>query len=122
MLAVVKTPRTDLRLEGDISPGLLTALAEEYGDDIRIYNDDDAIPVEEMAWFKAAKSRLSPGKVLRIRRENAGLTQAALGVMAAVNPQNISAMERGERRIGRAMARRLAAALDADPSDFADNR
>ncbi|MDR3089228.1 MAG: helix-turn-helix domain-containing protein [Desulfobulbaceae bacterium] len=118
MLAVVKTPHTELRVEGDIAPAILTALTKEYGDAMRVYRDDEAIPVEEMAWYQEARARLTPARMLRIRRDNAGLTQQQLVRTVGVSAQNISAMERGRRTIGRAMARKLAQALDADADDF----
>ncbi|NLB05630.1 MAG: helix-turn-helix transcriptional regulator [Desulfobulbaceae bacterium] len=48
-------------------------------------------------------------------RENAGLTQTALGErMGGVPRQHISNMENGKRPIGKENAKRLAAALHTD--------
>ena len=58
---------------------------------------------------------MTPGKALRIYRENAGLTQTALGErMGGVPRQHISNMENGKRPIGKENAKRLAAALHTD--------
>ncbi len=50
---------------------------------------------------------MTPGDALRIRRENAGLPQNALGKKIGSNRRNISAMERSKRPIGAAIAERL---------------
>ena len=112
MLAVVKTPHTEFRIEGDALPKeLLAWLDDEYGD-VRVSDDDDEIVIAtETAWYKEAKAAMTPGKRLRLRRENAGLTQAALGEKAAMSRKSISDMENNRRPIGEAAANRLAAAL-----------
>ncbi|NTW88390.1 MAG: helix-turn-helix transcriptional regulator [Desulfobulbaceae bacterium] len=62
---------------------------------------------------------LTPGKALRVYRENAGLTQEALGAkIGGVARQHISVMETGRRPIGKEMAKRLATALSTSPLKF----
>jgi len=55
------------------------------------------VNVFETDWYKEISAEMTPGDTLRIRRENAGLTQAALGEKTGVARQNISAMETGRR-------------------------
>jgi DNA-binding XRE family transcriptional regulator len=74
----------------------------------------------ETKWYKDTKAAWHPGITLRIRRENAGLTQARLAQLAGLTVSNISAMENGRRPIGLAVAKRLAAALDRSVSDFVE--
>ncbi|HBT97765.1 MAG TPA: XRE family transcriptional regulator [Desulfobulbaceae bacterium] len=54
---------------------------------------------------------MTPGRRLRLRRENAGLTQAALAEKTGLTRHNISDMEHGRRPIGENVAARLATAL-----------
>jgi DNA-binding XRE family transcriptional regulator len=51
---------------------------------------------------------------LKALREHRGMTQAALAKAARTNPVYVSQIERGERRAGRRLATRLAAALGVD--------
>ncbi|MCL2341329.1 MAG: helix-turn-helix domain-containing protein [Proteobacteria bacterium] len=112
MLAVVKTPHTELRIEGeDIPEKLLTWLDSEYGN-VEVRDDDEMVIATETAWYKEAKATMTPGRRLRLRRENAGLTQAELGEAAGVSRKNISDIENGRRPIGKAVAERLATALN----------
>jgi len=54
----------------------------------------------------------TPGRVLRGARGLREMTQAALAARIGVHKTHISEMERNLRPIGKAMAKRLAAALD----------
>lgn len=54
----------------------------------------------------------TPGTVLRGARGLREMTQAALAARIGVHKTHISEMERGLRPIGKAMAKRLAEALD----------
>lgn len=74
--------------------------------------------IDDWDYFSVMKERLTPAKVLKIRRENMGLTQAALSEKCGIAPSNIAQMETGKRGIGVKSARRLAEALDCEPGDF----
>ena len=55
----------------------------------------------------------SSAKTLRAYRHREALTQAQLAKLVGASAQNISDMERGRRVIGKDMAQRLGAALNA---------
>lgn len=55
-----------------------------------------------------------PGRILRGLRVREGLTQAALAAKAGLKAHHVSEMENRKRPIGKEVARRLAAALNAD--------
>ena len=117
MLVAVKTPRIELHMKGDIPERVLLFLEEEYGVSLRPTTDDgeEAVNALETDWYKRTMAAMTPGKALRIYRENAGLTQTALGErMGGVPRQHISNMENGKRPIGKENAKRLAAALHVD--------
>jgi len=69
-------------------------------------------------WYQDVKSTWHPGITLRIRRENAGYTQAQLANMADLAAANISAIENGRRSMGLIVAKKLAEALKRPVSEF----
>ena len=111
MQAVVKTPRIEIQIKGEISQKLLSVLEEEFGDEIQLSDEEGAetaVSVFETDWYKGVKETMKPGENLRIYRENHGLTQARLGEMLGGIPrQHVSNMERGTRSISLKTARRL---------------
>ena len=121
MQVAVKTPRIELNMKGDIPERVILFLEEEYGVSLRQTADDGEAVVNafETDWYKRTMAAMTPGKALRIYRENAGLTQAALGErMGGIPRQHISNMENGKRPIGKENAKRLAAALHVDYQVF----
>ena len=123
MQAVAKTPRIDVRITGEISEKLLKTLADECGDDLVIITDQDEefVDAQETDWYREAKDELTPGESLRIYRQNAGLTQEALGKMLGDLPrQHISNMENNSRAISLDMAKKLAKLLHTSPTRFLD--
>ena len=114
MQVAVKTPRIELKMKGDIPERVILFLEEEYGVSLRQTADDgeEVVNAFETDWYKRTMAAMTPGKALRVYRENAGLTQAALGErMGGIPRQHISNMENGKRPIGKENAKRLAAAL-----------
>lgn len=62
---------------------------------------------------------MTPGKYLRIYRENKGLTQIQLGkALGGIPRQHISNMENGHRAISLKMARKLSTFLGAPIERF----
>ena len=121
MQVAVKTPRIELNMKGDIPERVILFLEEEYGVSLRQTADDgeEVVNALETDWYKRTMAAMTPGKALRIYRENAGLTQAALGErMGGIPRQHISNMENGKRPIGKENAKRLAAALHVDYQVF----
>lgn len=114
-----KAPPIDLRVRvrgKKKAEKLIALLRDEYRAYVEIIeeDDDELVNVFETDWYKQTSAGMTPGDVLRIRRENAGLSQSELGVKIGSNRQNISAMETGRRTIGKESAKKLAAALGLD--------
>jgi DNA-binding XRE family transcriptional regulator len=59
-----------------------------------------------------------PGRLLKGLRTRENLTQAQLSEKTGLNTRHISEMEHGKRPIGKTMAKRLAAALNASYKMF----
>ena len=112
MLAVVKTPHIKIHIEGRIPPSLITVLKKEYGKGVRLVDDADTdeelVDVFQTDWYRRTKARLTPGKNLRIYRQNSKRTQAQLGKLIGLPKQFVSNMETGIRPISKNMAIKLA--------------
>ncbi|MDE2999674.1 MAG: helix-turn-helix transcriptional regulator [Gemmatimonadota bacterium] len=121
MQAVVKTPRIEILIRGEIPDKLMSVLNEEYGEQIRFSgaNTDDLVDVFETDWYRSVKSGMAPGDNLRTYRENRGLTQARLGeLLGGVPRQHVSNMEREVRSISLKTARKLAQIFQVSPEKF----
>jgi DNA-binding XRE family transcriptional regulator len=110
MLAVVKTPHTNLRIQGDIPGPLLSVLKAQYGKKLLLREnpDDEVVNVFETDWYKSRKSAMTPGKCLRIYRENKDLTQDELGQkLGGLSRRYVSDLETGRRGISKKVAKAL---------------
>ena len=116
MQVVAKTHRIELRLVGDVPKKILKALEDEYGT-LQVIDDEanELVDISTTDWYRDIKASMTPGKTLRAYRTRESLTQAALGErIGGVPRQHISGMERGDRPIGREMAKKLAEVLRFD--------
>lgn len=117
MQVVVKTPRIDVKVAGKGINALIRILKKNIPG-VQIIDDDTPQNIEDWDYFQKIKARLTPAKVLKIRRENANLTQAALAEKCGIASANIARMETGKRSIGAISAKKLAKALGCDTGDF----
>jgi DNA-binding XRE family transcriptional regulator len=111
MLAVVKTPLIKIHIKGKIPTRIVTVLKEEYGDKVKLIeeDDDELVDVFKTNWYKRVKKTLTPGTNLKIYRQNMRLTQEQLGAKLGDLPkQFISNMENGIRPISKNTAIKLA--------------
>jgi len=121
MLAVVKTRHISVQIKGDIPPKLLDVLRGEYGERVHLVDesDDQLMDVFKTDWYKRTKARLTPGKNLRIYRQNMKMTQAVLGKkLGGLPKQYISNMENGIRPISKNMALKLADIFEVSVAKF----
>ena len=117
MQVVAKKPRIDIRIEGKGIKSFLEIVRKSIPD-VKIIDDDEMQDIDDWDYFKEMKARLTPAKILKIRRENAGLTQAELAEKCGIASSNIALMEGGKRNIGIRSAKRLAEALSCEAGDF----
>jgi DNA-binding XRE family transcriptional regulator len=121
MLAVVKTPRTSIRIKGKISDKLMEVLVSEYGKDMQLTRDpdDELVDVFQTDWYKNIKKTMTPGTYMKIYRENRKMTQTKLGkVLGGLPRQHVSNMENGVRPISKKIAIKLAKAFDVSVEKF----
>jgi DNA-binding XRE family transcriptional regulator len=121
MLAVVKTPRTSIRIKGKISNKLIEVLVSEYGKDVQLTRDpdDELVDVFQTDWYKNTKKTMTPGMYMKIYRENRKMTQTELGkILGGLPRQHVSNMENGVRPISKKIAMKLAKAFDVSVEKF----
>jgi DNA-binding XRE family transcriptional regulator len=121
MLAVVKTPRTSIRIKGKISNKLMEVLVSEYGKDVQLTRDpdDELVDVFQTDWYKNIKKTMTPGTYMKIYRENRKMTQTELGkILGGLPRQHISNMENGVRPISKKVAMKLAKAFEVSVEKF----
>ncbi len=122
MQAVVKTPHIEISVRGArIPPKLIKVLKEEYGKELNLVSDegDEFVDISETQWYKNIKKKMTPGKHLRIYRENKGFTQTELGeALGGIPRQHVSNMENGHRAISIKMAKKLSTILNAPIERF----
>ncbi len=123
MQAVVKTPHTEIIINGIVSTGILEALRQEYGNDLKIIEDGQTVNIFETEWYRTVKAGMNPGDYVRVFRDKKGWTQAELGRMIGGLPrQHISNMERGIRPISLQTARKLASLFDTEINKFIEEQ
>ena len=121
MLAVVKTPRTSIRIKGKISNKLMEVLVSEYGKDVQLTRDpdDELVDVFQTDWYKNIKKTMTPGNYMKIYRENRKMTQTELGkVLGGLPRQHVSNMESGLRPISKKIALKLSKAFEVSVERF----
>lgn len=110
MLAVVKKPRTKnpiFEVRGDIPDSVLAFLKKDFTVEIED-DDEEYVNLMETDWYQEMKANRTPGKAMRIYRENFGFSQAKLGeLLGGVSRQNISGMENDRRGISKDIAKKL---------------
>lgn len=108
MLAVVKTPHIDVRIQGDISPFMMEVLKKEYGRKLHVQNEkEESVDYFETALAKALDKKVTAADCIQIYRENLGLTQEELGEKVGVSKNYVSDWENGHRKVSKDKAKKL---------------
>ena len=120
MLAVVKTPRIDLRIKGQLSLHLRALLLAEYGSNLFIDEEKDDLDVDlfKTDFYKKSKKEMTPGTYLRMYRENHTLTQAELGNKIGVSKSFVCDLEHDRRAISKGLAKKLAGIFNISAARF----
>ncbi len=107
MLAVVKTPHINLKIEGKLSIFMQEALKKEYGKKLVLkeMQEDDSVDFFQTSLAKKLEKKSTPGSCLKIYRENLKLTQQELGKKVKTSKNYISDMENGYRKISKEKAK-----------------
>lgn len=108
MLAVVKTPHIDLKIEGEIPPQVLQVLQSTWSNELVLEADDDYVEYSKTEFSKQNRKKMTPGIKVRASRELNGWTQSELGKeLGGLSIQNVSDIENGRRAISKKIAEKL---------------
>ena len=121
MLAVVKTPRTEFKVKGNIPDKVLAFLKKEYGRKMCLKkeeSEEELVNVLDTAEYKRFKKNVNPGEYVKVYRENQGFTQIALGEKVGMSRSYICDIEKGRRSISKDMAKKLARLFKISVSRF----
>jgi DNA-binding XRE family transcriptional regulator len=120
MLAVVKTPHINVRIQGRLPSRLLRCLRAEYGSKLRIEDekDDELVDFFETDFYKDIKKEMTPGTYLRIYRQNHNMTQDELGEKIGASKSFVCDMEHDRRAISKEMAKKLASLFNISVARF----
>ena len=121
MQVVVRTPHTNFKIDGDIQQDLIEILRNKYGDGLKLIENEDEkyVNIKETEWYQKMKGTMTPGKYMRVYRDNMGWTQKKLGEkLGGISVQNISHYENGNRRISDALAIKLSRLFNGPLEQF----
>ncbi len=113
MLAVVKKPHTNQTLfevKGEIPSQVLQYLTQTFGQDFEVCDpDEEQIDLFGTAWYQEVSTHTTPGEILKIYRENRGMSQAELGHRLGMTwtRQKISDLEHNRRQISKEIGKKL---------------
>lgn len=107
MLAVVKTPHTDLCIKGEIPKAVLSVLKKSFGDKLKI-KEDEYVNAFETEWYKNTDNEMTVGDTIKAYRELMGITQDQLGQRIGGQSRHfISDLERSRRLPSKEIAKKL---------------
>lgn len=116
MLAVAKTPRTRLKIEGEVPPALLMMLKKTFGKDLKI-EEDEYVNIRDTSWYK--KTKLTPALRVKEYRDLFEYTQAQLGnLLGGKSRQYVSDIENNRRSISLESAKKLAKIFETSVEKF----
>ncbi|HCE43190.1 MAG TPA: hypothetical protein DET40_06560 [Lentisphaeria bacterium] len=110
MLAVVKTPRIEISMNGPGVSELVAWIGKKFDISIVSKVDDDSMRIEETSYYKEMNVNRT-GNLLAGARLKKGLTQKKLSEISRIPQSVISDYEKGRRKITRQAAIRLSSAL-----------
>lgn len=96
-------------MKGIARPQVLIYLEQAFRQDVEVIEEDkEYINIFKTDWYQEVQKQVNPGRILRMYRENLGMTQAELGQkLGKFTRQKISDMEHNRRTISKAVAKKL---------------
>ncbi len=113
MLAVVKKPHTKQTLfevKGDIPSQVLQYLTQTFGQDVEVCDpDEERVDIFSTSWYHQVSTQTTPGEILKIYRENQGMSQAELGHQLGTTwtRQKVSDLEHNRRHVSKDIGKKL---------------
>ena len=117
MLAVVKTPHTEISINGDGAASILEYLKKQFSVEILCADEDDErlVNVRDTDYWK---TQVTPGSLLMGFRLKHDLTQSDLAERSGISQVMISDYETGKRELTMKAATKFGTALGETPEKF----
>ena len=120
MLAVVKTPHTEISIHGENAEAILNWIRKKFPVEVvgsaAVADDEELIPVNETEWWETMKHQLLAGARLKH-----GMSQEELAEKSGIAQSVISQYESGRRKITMRAAIKLGKALGEAPEKLMAN-
>ncbi|MBN1409517.1 MAG: helix-turn-helix transcriptional regulator [Spirochaetales bacterium] len=120
MLVVEKKHHIKIRIHGKGIKKVIKILKENLPklEVSETETEDEYVNIEDTEFWKGMQKEKTPGMVLRVYRDNAGLTLQALSEKSGIAKSHLSEMENNKRSIGVKTAKKLAGVLGCNYKRF----
>jgi DNA-binding XRE family transcriptional regulator len=123
MLAAVKKPHINAQMfevKCDAPDSITACFSDRFLQNIKVVDEDETlVNIFETDWYTKIADTLTNGETVRIYRENAGFTQAELGLqIGKFTRQKISDIEDNRQSISKDTAKKLSKIFDVPVQRF----
>lgn len=117
MLAVVKTPHTEISINGDGAASILEYLKKQFTVEVLLFDESDEtlVNVRDTDYWR---TQVTPGSLLMGFRLKHDLTQSDLAERSGISQVMVSDYETGKRKLTLKAATKFSKALGEDPDKF----
>jgi len=117
MLVAVKKPRIRVDIHGR-GEKLVAEILKERFPTAEIHGDTETLSCRDTKLAREMRSRVTPGRMLWVYRDNAGLTVDELSAKTGIAKSHLSEMENDKRAVGVRTVKKLGATLKCDYRRF----
>lgn len=124
MLIVVNQPLIDnggIKIEGENIPNkFLNYLKRTFGEENISFEEENTDPVlfRDTEWFKNIRGEITPEENVKFYRKQRGMKQKELASLLSTSKSVISDIERGRRKVGKEMAKKLSCVFNVSIEHF----
>jgi DNA-binding XRE family transcriptional regulator len=118
MLVVEKTRHINVTLSGEGAEEVAALVKENLPEALFLDDEGEALEWKGSELAREIKAVKTPGKLVRVYRERAGLTLVELARAVGTKYPNLSAIENDRRGVGLALARKLGTVLGVEYRKF----
>lgn len=124
MLIVVNQPLIDnggIKIEGENIPNkFINYLKRTFGEENISFEEENTDPVlfRDTEWFKNIRGEITPEENVKFYRKQRGMKQKELASLLSTSKSVISDIERGRRKVGKEMAKKLSCVFNVSIEHF----
>lgn len=124
MVIVVNQPLIDnggIKIEGENIPNkFINYLKRTFGEENISFGEENTDPVlfRDTEWFKNIRGEITPEENVKFYRKQRGMKQKELASLLSTSKSVISDIERGRRKVGKEMAKKLSCVFNVSIEHF----